>query len=145
MGLPLTLKTLTAQTLKLGNGDVHGHGCFSLGSLPPTLCYGNSHRNHDIGFMTITTPSSYFHSLTLTLNSNPKRTSSTIRYLSFLFFGFINFFFFMFLEWLNLNNNGVLDVSQQVLMNQKPEEIYWIMLSTSLPICQVEEVLGLCL
>ena len=30
-------------------------------------------------------------------------------------------------------------------MNQKPEEIYWIMLATSLPICQVEEVLGLCL
>ena len=51
--------------------------------------------------------------------------------------------FFMFLERLNLNNNGVLDVNQQVLMNQKPEGIYWIMLATSLPICQLEEVLGL--
>ncbi|KAK4549022.1 hypothetical protein RGQ29_032761 [Quercus rubra] len=50
-----------------------------LGLSPPPLCYGNSHRNHDMGFMTIATPSSYFHSLTLTLNSNPKRTGSTIR------------------------------------------------------------------
>ncbi|XP_050280042.1 cytochrome P450 97B2, chloroplastic [Quercus robur] len=50
-----------------------------LGLSPPPLCYGNSHRNHEMGFMTITTPSSYFHSLNLTLNSNPKRTSSTIR------------------------------------------------------------------
>ena len=39
VGLPLTLKTLTAQTLKLGNGDVHGHGCFSLGSLPLPQLY----------------------------------------------------------------------------------------------------------
>ncbi|XP_030965855.1 cytochrome P450 97B2, chloroplastic [Quercus lobata] len=50
-----------------------------LGLSPPPLCNGNSHRNHDMGFMTVTTPSSYFHSRTLTLNSNPKRTSSTIR------------------------------------------------------------------
>ena len=135
--LVLTVNTLiTAQTPKLGNGNVHGHGCFSLGTLPPTSMlwkfpqkswYGIYDYHNALLVFSLSHSDSQF-------NSNPKRTSRTIRYLSFLFFGFIHFLFFMFLEWLDLYDNGVLDVNQQVLMNQKPEEIYWIMLATSLPI-----------